>query len=53
MEEIVLGADAYLTKPFMTDELLMDAENLISNRMEIKDIFSGEQEGKIKRISFK
>ncbi|PRD47840.1 hybrid sensor histidine kinase/response regulator transcription factor [Sphingobacterium haloxyli] len=55
MQGIGLGADAYLTKPFLIDELLMLAENLIKNRMTVKGKYSGaqEQEGKVKTISFK
>lgn len=55
MEGIGLGADAYLTKPFMVDELFMVTENLIKNRMKVKGKFSGaqQQEGKVKTISFK
>ncbi|MEN5085557.1 two-component regulator propeller domain-containing protein [Sphingobacterium faecium] len=52
---IGLGADAYLTKPFMVDELHLVVRNLIKNRMKVKGKFSGaqQQEGKIKTISFK
>lgn len=55
MQGIGLGADAYLTKPFMIEELLVMAENLIKNRMTVKGKYSGaqEQEGKVKTISFK
>lgn len=55
MQGIGLGADAYLTKPFLIDELLVMAENLIKNRMTVKGKYSGaqEQEGKVKTISFK
>src|SRR5690606_10594675 len=55
MQGIGLGADAYLTKPFLIDELLITAENLIKNRMTVKGKYSGaqQQEGKVKTISFK
>lgn len=55
MQGIGLGADAYLTKPFLIEELLVLAENLIKNRMTVKGKYSGaqEQEGKVKTISFK
>jgi signal transduction histidine kinase/ligand-binding sensor domain-containing protein/DNA-binding response OmpR family regulator len=55
MQGIGLGADAYLTKPFLIEELLIMAENLIKNRMTVKGKYSGaqEQEGKVKTISFK
>src|SRR5690606_4250509 len=55
MQGIGLGADAYLTKPFLIEELLVMAENLIKNRMTVKGKYSGaqEQEGKVKTISFK
>lgn len=55
MQGIGLGADAYLTKPFLIDELLVMAENLIKNRMTVKGKYSGaqQQEGKVKTISFK
>lgn len=54
-EGICRGADAYITKPFVIDELFLLAENLIKNRMKIKGKFSGaqQQEGKIKTITFK
>ncbi|MGO3804886.1 MAG: two-component regulator propeller domain-containing protein [Sphingobacterium sp.] len=55
MQGIGLGADAYLTKPFLIEELLILAENLIKNRMTVKGKYSGaqEQQGKVKTISFK
>lgn len=55
LEGIHRGADAYLTKPFLIEELLMLTENLIKNRMKIKGKFSGaqQQEGNIKTITFK
>lgn len=55
MQGIGIGADAYLTKPFIIEELLVMAENLIKNRMTVKGKYSGaqEQDGKVKTISFK
>lgn len=55
MQGIGLGADAYLTKPFLIEELLVMAENLIKNRMTVKGKYSGaqEQKGKVKTITFK
>ncbi len=52
---IGLGADSYLTKPFMIDELHLVVRNLIKNRMKIKGKFSGaqQQDGRVKTISFK
>ncbi|HLS95090.1 MAG TPA: two-component regulator propeller domain-containing protein [Sphingobacterium sp.] len=55
MQGIGLGADAYLTKPFLIEELLAMADNLIKNRMTVKGKYSGaqQQEGKVKTITFK
>ncbi len=55
LEGIGRGADAYLTKPFMVDELHLVIHNLIKNRMKVKGKFSGaqQQEGKVKTITFK
>ncbi len=49
------GADAYLTKPFKIDELLIIANNLITNRRILRGKYSGEQEqnDKIKSIGIK
>ncbi len=49
------GADAYLTKPFNVDELLITARNLISSRKMLKGKFSGaqDQEDKVKPVEFK
>jgi signal transduction histidine kinase/ligand-binding sensor domain-containing protein/DNA-binding response OmpR family regulator len=49
------GADAYLTKPFDMEELLLLIHNLINNRRRMKGKFSGaqDQEGKIKALNFK
>lgn len=55
LQGIGLGADAYLTKPFFIEELLILCKNLIKNRMMVKGKYSGaqEQEGKVKTITFK
>lgn len=49
------GADAYLTKPFNTEELLVTVNNLIIGRKKLKSKFSGvqDQEDKMKTIEFK
>ena len=49
------GADAYLTKPFVVDELLTLISNLITNRILLKGKFSGAQaqEDKVKSIEVK
>lgn len=49
------GADAYLTKPFKIDEMMVVANNLITNRRILKGKYSGEQEqnDKIKSIGVK
>jgi signal transduction histidine kinase/ligand-binding sensor domain-containing protein/CheY-like chemotaxis protein/AraC-like DNA-binding protein len=49
------GADAYLSKPFNLDELLVIIENLISSRRMLKGKFSGaqDQQDKVKSIDFK
>ncbi len=38
------GADAFLAKPFLVDELLTISKNLISSRMQLKGEFSSEHE---------
>lgn len=50
-----IGADAYIAKPFNTDELLVQINNLISNRRLLKGKYSGAQDqlDKIKKIDFK
>lgn len=55
IEGIDKGADAYLTKPFNIEELLVTIKSLISNRSALKGKFSGaqEQEDKIKPVEFK
>lgn len=49
------GADAYLTKPFITKELLVTINNLIIGRKMLKSKYSGAQDqaGKMKTIDFK
>jgi signal transduction histidine kinase/CheY-like chemotaxis protein len=49
------GADAYLTKPFKIDEMLIIVNNLIANRRILRGKFSGEQEqnDKIKSMDIK
>lgn len=49
------GADAYLTKPFKIDELLVIANNLIMSRRTLKGKFSGaqDQEARVKPVAFK
>lgn len=40
MEGLETGADAYLTKPFHTGELLQTCRNLITQRAKLREIFS-------------
>lgn len=49
------GADAYLTKPFIMEELSMMIANLIANRLLLKGKFSGaqDQEDKVKTVEMK
>ena len=55
MEGLEKGADAYLCKPFNTDELDILVKNLITSRRFLKGKYSGaqDQEDKIKTIEFK
>lgn len=55
MKGLERGADAYLTKPFNIEELLITANNLITNRIMLKGKFSGsqDQEGRIKPLELK
>lgn len=46
MEGIETGADAYLPKPFYMEELKLQIQNLINNRLIVKGKFSGEQDQK-------
>lgn len=50
-----IGADAYMAKPFTTDELLVQINNLISSRSVLKGKYSGAQDqaDKIKTVEFK
>ncbi|WP_288359608.1 hybrid sensor histidine kinase/response regulator transcription factor [uncultured Bacteroides sp.] len=49
------GADAYLTKPFVVEELATMISSLITNRMLLKGKFSGaqDQEDKVKSVEMK
>lgn len=49
------GADGYLSKPFVMDELLGMISNLISNRLLLKGKFSGvrDQEDKVKAMEIR
>lgn len=49
------GADAYLTKPFVVEELATMISSLIANRMLLKGKFSGaqDQEDKVKSVEMK
>lgn len=40
------GADAYITKPFISKLLLARIENLLSNRILLRELFSGSKEEK-------
>ena len=40
MEGLTLGADAYLTKPFSADELLIRIKNMINNRIKMWEQFN-------------
>lgn len=55
MEGLEGGAEAYLSKPFNTDELQVIVSNLIANRKLLKNKFSGVQDqvDKIKPVEFK
>ncbi len=44
MQGIETGADAYLPKPFYVNELKIQVQNLINNRLIVKGKFSGDQE---------
>ena len=44
------GADAYITKPFSSDVLLACIDNLLKNRMRLKDLFSSDEEKEVKEI---
>ncbi|MDR1936984.1 MAG: response regulator [Tannerellaceae bacterium] len=55
MQGLDQGADAYLTKPFHIEELLVRINNLINNRRMLKGKFSGaqDQQDKVKSVDFK
>ncbi len=55
LEGLEKGADAYLTKPFVMDELHLTIDNLISNHLRLKGKFSGamRQEEKVEDIEVK
>jgi signal transduction histidine kinase/ligand-binding sensor domain-containing protein/AraC-like DNA-binding protein/AmiR/NasT family two-component response regulator len=55
VEGLDKGADAYLTKPFNIDEMMIVANNLITNRRILRGKYSGEQEqnDKIKSMGIK
>lgn len=55
IEGLDKGADAYLSKPFNIEELIVTINNLILNRRLLKGKFSGaqDQDDKIKSIDFK
>lgn len=42
MEGLTLGADAYLTKPFNADELLLRVKNLIASRVKLWEHFNAK-----------
>ncbi len=42
MEGLTLGADAYLTKPFNADELLLRVKNLIDSRVKLWEHFNAK-----------
>lgn len=44
LEGLERGADAFLAKPFLLDELRATIDNLIINRLKLKGKFSGAQE---------
>ncbi|GJM33615.1 MAG: hybrid sensor histidine kinase/response regulator [Saprospiraceae bacterium] len=48
MKGLKIGADAYLTKPFNTDELKVHIENLVSTRKKLQERYS-TQIGKAKK----
>lgn len=51
IESLESGADAYIVKPFILEELLTTIDNILKNRQRIRGKFSGaHQEDKIKHI---
>ena len=55
LEGLEKGADAYLTKPFVIDELHATIDNLIATRLRLRGKFSGSQQpmAKVKEIEVK
>lgn len=55
LEGLKKGADAYLNKPFVMDELHLTIDNIIANHLRLKGIYSGalKQEGKVEDIDVK
>ena len=43
------GADAYITKPFSADVLLARIDNLLKNRLRLKELFANEEEKKVEQ----
>lgn len=55
LEGLEKGADAYLTKPFVMDELHLTIDNLIANHLRLKGVFSGasKQTERVENITVK
>lgn len=55
LEGLEIGADAYIVKPFNTEELKQTINNLIANRERLKSKYSGKQQpdDKIAKIELK
>ncbi len=55
LEGLKKGADAYLNKPFVMDELHLTIDNLIANHLRLKGLYSGtlKQEGKVENVDVK
>ena len=55
LEGLKKGADAYINKPFVMDELRLTIDNLIANHLRLKGIYTGslKQEGKMKNVYVK
>jgi len=51
MEGLEFGADAYLTKPFHVEELLLRSRNLILQRKELKESFLRNPFSQVKKVS--
>lgn len=52
LEGLEKGADAFLAKPFLLDELRATIDNLIANRLKLKGKFSGAQQqtGRVEQL---